>query len=77
MPYSFSSTNAALDQWYGDSNRLDWQLRYHITKSMSAVVQVQNITNDTPVRLTGPSVNIYSETLENGRAFFFGLDAKF
>jgi TonB-dependent receptor len=76
MPYSFSSTNAALDQWYGASNRLDFQLRYHITTSMSAVVQIQNITNDTPVRLTGPGVNIYSETLENGRAFFFGFDAK-
>jgi TonB-dependent receptor len=76
MPYSFSSTNAALDQWYGASNRLDWQLRYHINTSMSVVIQIQNITNDSPVRLTGPGVNIYSETLENGRAYFFGFDAK-
>jgi TonB-dependent receptor len=76
MPYSFSTTNSALDVWYGDSDRLDWQLRYHITKRLSASLQIQNLTNDTPTRLTGPNVNIYSETLENGRAYFFGFDYK-
>ncbi len=76
MPYSFSATNSALDVWYGDSNRLDWQVRFHITRTMSAMLQIQNLTNDTPVRLTGPNYNIYSETLENGRAYFFGFDVK-
>ncbi|MDP9013666.1 MAG: TonB-dependent receptor [Pseudomonadota bacterium] len=74
MPYSFSATNSALDVWYGASNRLDGQLRYHVSKGFSAVIQVQNITNDTPTRRTGPNVNIYSETLENGRAYFVGFD---
>jgi TonB-dependent receptor len=76
MPYSFSATNSALDVWYGASNRFDGQLRYHVTKGFSAVAQVQNITNNTPTRLTGPNVNIYSETLENGRAYFLGFDFK-
>jgi outer membrane receptor protein involved in Fe transport len=62
--------------WYGASNRFDGQLRYHVTKGFSAVAQVQNITNNTPTRLTGPNVNIYSETLENGRAYFLGFDFK-
>jgi len=76
MPYSFSATNSALDVWYGASDRLDFQLRYHVTKRFSVVFQAQNLTNNTPVRLTGPNLNIYSETLENGRAYFFGFDMK-
>jgi TonB-dependent receptor len=76
MPYSFSTTNAALDQWYGDSDRMDFQLRYHVTKRIAITFQVQNITNNTPTRLTGPNLNIYSETLENGRAYFLGFDMK-
>ena len=76
MPYSFSATNSALDIYYGPSNRLDYQIRYHIDRRLSMALRVQNITNDKPTRLTGPNVNIYSETLENGAAYFFGFDFK-
>ncbi len=77
MPYSFSTSNAGLDQWYGASDVVDLQLRYHVNKQLALVFQGQNLTNNKPVRLTGPGVNIYSETLENGRSFFAGVDFKF
>jgi TonB-dependent receptor len=77
MPYSFSTTNSALDQWYGASDVLDFQMRYHFNRHLAVVFQAQNLTDNRPVRLTGPNVNIYSETLENGRSFFMGADFVF
>ncbi len=77
MPYSFNTTNSALDQWYGASDVLDFQMRYHLNKHLAVVFQAQNLTDENPVRLTGPNVNIYSETLENGRSFFMGADFVF
>jgi TonB-dependent receptor len=77
MPYSFSTTNSALDQWYGASDVLDFQMRYHLNRHIAFVFQAQNLTDNTPVRLTGPNINIYSETLQNGRSFFMGADFVF
>lgn len=74
MPYSFNTSNAWLDQYYQASDVLDLQLRYRLTKQASLVFQAQNLTGNRPVRMTGP---VYSETLENGRSFFAGFNAKF
>lgn len=77
MPISFATDNAVNDVYYARTLTYDAQVRYAFTPHLSALVQGKNLTNARPTRLLGPGQDLVKEELDNGRAYFVGVNYVF
>ena len=73
QPISFDTNNAVNDQWWAAIDTIDAQLRYVITPHLDLRFQAKNLGDATPQKVVGPNQGLNYSTLENGRAFFFGV----
>lgn len=77
MPISFATDNAVNDIYYARTQTYDAQLRYAFDPHLSLLVQGKNLTNARPTRLIGPGQSLVKEELDNGRAYFVGMNYVF
>ncbi len=73
QPISFDTNNAVNDQWYAAIDTIDAQLRYAVTPHLDVRFQAKNLQDSRPQKVEGPGQGQNLSTLENGRAFFFGV----
>ncbi|MDF4005085.1 TonB-dependent receptor [Luteibacter sp. PPL552] len=74
MPISFATDNPVNDVYYGRTLTYDAQVRYAVDAHLSVLVQGKNLTNARPTRLIGPDQALVKEELDNGRAYFIGVN---
>lgn len=77
IPISFATDNAVNDLYYKATGALDAQLRYRPMRSVTFLVQAKNLTNARPTRVIGPAQALSKEELDNGRAFYLGMNFDF
>lgn len=77
QPLSFDRTNAANDQWYRDTDTVDAQVAYRITKSVEFRIQGKNLTDETNQKVVGPNHALNYSLLDNGRAYYLGVGFAF
>jgi TonB-dependent receptor len=77
QPISFDTNNAVNDQWWASIDTIDFEARYAITPHADLRFSAKNLTDSRPQKVVGPSQGLNYSTLENGRAFFFGIGFKF
>ena len=77
MPISFATDNAVNDLYYAQTLTYDAQIRYAWDAHLSFLVQGKNLTNARPTRLIGPEQTLIREELDNGRAYYVGMNYVF
>lgn len=77
IPISFATDNAVNDLYYKASTTVDAQLRYRPVRAVTVLVQAKNLTNTRPTRVIGPSQTLSKEQLDNGRAYYLGVNFDF
>lgn len=77
IPISFATDNAVNDLYYKAISTLDGQLRYRPARAVTLLAQAKNLTKARPTRVIGPGQALSKEQLDNGRAFYFGVNFDF
>lgn len=77
MPISFNTANAVNDQWWAGISTLDAQIGYQLDDNITFRIQGKNLLNSMPQKVVGPDQQLNYSTLDNGRAFWFGVGARF
>lgn len=77
MPISFDTNNAVNDQWWAGITTVDAQIMYKLTENIFVRLQGKNLTDARPQKVVGPTESLNYSTLDNGRAYYFGIGAAF
>ncbi len=73
MPISFDTNNPVNDQWWAGIGTLDAQVMYKLDENISFRIQGKNLTDSVPQKVVGLNQQLNYSSLENGRAFYFGI----
>lgn len=77
MPISFDTNNLVNDQWYRGLDTLDGQLKVKLWPGVAATLEGKNLTNARPEKIVGPFQNLNYSLLNNGRAYYAGVNFAF
>ncbi len=72
-----STTDPTQDIRYKASDVFDAQVRVRLSQAITIVAQGKNLSDNRPMRVTGPGFGLLSEELENGRAYYIGALFRF
>lgn len=72
-----STTDPTQDVRYKASDVFDAQVRVRLSRAITVVAQGKNLSDNRPMRVTGPGFGLLSEELENGRAYYIGAVFRF
>lgn len=77
MLYTVATDAAVNDRFLGASNVIDLQASYRISRGLTVMGQVKNLTNNRPSRTQGPGQSLLKDQIDNGTAYFVGFSSRF
>ncbi|MBB5736459.1 TonB-dependent receptor [Xanthomonas arboricola] len=72
-----ATDNPVNDRYYDAITTYDAQLGWQFTSHLRMTLQGKNLSNARPIRLVGLDQQLLREQLDNGRAFYVGVDYAF